>query len=43
MSGSNEIMTSTLFLGTYPGLASQMLRHVINVIATFANRSGRRE
>ena len=43
MSGSDEIMNSTLFLGTYPGLASQMLRHEIQVIASFTARSRREE
>ena len=36
MAGADEIMNSTLFLGTYPGLTSQMLTCEINVITAFA-------
>jgi CDP-6-deoxy-D-xylo-4-hexulose-3-dehydrase len=36
MCGADEIMNSTLFLGTYPGLTPQMLACEINVIAAFA-------
>ena len=32
MKGSDEIMGSTLFLGTYPGLTDAMLDHEIKVI-----------
>ena len=32
MQGSDEIMGSTLFLGTYPGLTDAMLEHEIKVI-----------
>ena len=35
MTGSDEIMTSTLFLGTYPGLTEAMLDKEISVIASF--------
>jgi CDP-6-deoxy-D-xylo-4-hexulose-3-dehydrase len=35
MTGSDEIMTSTLFLGTYPGLTEAMLGKEISVIASF--------
>lgn len=35
MSGSDEIMVTTLFLGTYPGLTTQMLTHEANVISEF--------
>jgi len=33
--GSDEIMVSTLFLGTYPGLTKEMLDHEVNVISSF--------
>jgi CDP-6-deoxy-D-xylo-4-hexulose-3-dehydrase len=36
MSGSDEIMCSTLFLGTYPGLTEAMLAREIKVIRTLA-------
>lgn len=35
MTGSDEIMNSTLFLGTYPGLTKAMLAREIQVIANF--------
>jgi CDP-6-deoxy-D-xylo-4-hexulose-3-dehydrase len=35
MLGSDEIMASTLFLGTYPGLTQEMLEQEIKVIADF--------
>lgn len=35
LSGSDEIMNQTLFLGTYPGLTSEMTRHMANVIDNF--------
>jgi CDP-6-deoxy-D-xylo-4-hexulose-3-dehydrase len=35
MLGSDEIMSSALFLGTYPGLTQVMLKQVIKVIADF--------
>jgi CDP-6-deoxy-D-xylo-4-hexulose-3-dehydrase len=35
--GSDEIMNSTLFLGTYPGLTEQMLSAEIAVISNFAS------
>jgi hypothetical protein len=36
MAGSYEIMASTLFLGTYPGLKEQSMSREVDVIATFA-------
>ncbi len=36
--GSDEIMASTLFLGTYPGLTIEMLKAEIDVITAFANQ-----
>ncbi len=36
MVGSDEIMASTLFLGTYPGLTEEMLRREIDVIKLFS-------
>lgn len=38
MHGSDEIMNSTLFLGTYPGLTKKMLYHEINIICDFASK-----
>ena len=35
MEGSDEIMKSTLFLGTYPGLTEPMLRQEIQIIDAF--------
>ena len=35
MLGSDEIMSSSLFLGTYPGLTQEMLEQEIKVIADF--------
>ena len=35
MVGSDEIMTSTLFLGTYPGLTETMLNREVQVISNF--------
>jgi len=35
MQGSDEIMASTLFLGTYPGLTQAMLVREIQVISSF--------
>ncbi len=41
MHGADEIMSSTLFLGTYPGLTSAMLAQEINTIKGFRlNNSG---
>jgi len=37
LSGSDEIMNTTLFLGTYPGLTQPMLNHEISVIRRFVN------
>jgi len=36
MKGSDEIMNSTLFLGSYPGLTQAMLEREIQVISDFA-------
>jgi CDP-6-deoxy-D-xylo-4-hexulose-3-dehydrase len=36
MAGSDEIMNSTLFLGTYPGLTPAMLNKEIEIISNFA-------
>ena len=36
MEGSDEIMNTTLFLGTYPGLTSEMIDHVIQILSTYA-------
>lgn len=36
MVGSDEIMSSTLFLGTYPGLTQDQLTTEIQVISAFA-------
>jgi len=38
MVGSDEIMASTLFLGTYPGLTEAMLGREIEVITSFASQ-----
>jgi len=38
MKGSDEIMASTLFLGTYPGLTQAMLDQEIKVIDGFMQR-----
>ena len=35
MNGSDEIMNTTLFLGTYPGLTLSMLSAEIDVISNF--------
>jgi CDP-4-dehydro-6-deoxyglucose reductase, E1 len=37
MRGSDEIMNSTLFLGTYPGLTNEMLQSEIQIIASFVS------
>ena len=37
--GSDEIMASTLFLGTYPGLTSEMLKAEIDVITVYAKQN----
>ncbi len=39
LEGSDEIMNSTLFLGTYPGLTDAMLQAEIDVIKNFCSRS----
>ena len=39
MDGSDEIMVSTLFLGTYPGLTENQLLTEIQVISAFAEKS----
>jgi CDP-6-deoxy-D-xylo-4-hexulose-3-dehydrase len=38
MDGSDEIMNSTLFLGTYPGLTSEMMNKEIEVINSFVDQ-----
>jgi CDP-6-deoxy-D-xylo-4-hexulose-3-dehydrase len=35
MKGSDEIMNSALFLGTYPGLCKEQLHHEASTITTF--------
>lgn len=35
MEGSDQIMASTIFLGTYPGLTGEMLKEEIGVISSF--------
>ena len=37
LEGSDQIMISTLFLGTYPGLTAEMLRKEIDVIRAFVS------
>ena len=39
MEGSDDIMASTLFLGTYPGLTEDQLFTEIRVISAFAEKS----
>jgi hypothetical protein len=41
MVGSDEIMSSTLFLGTYPGLTEAMLAREVEVIEAFVCQSAR--
>jgi|694.fasta_scaffold42216_5 CDP-6-deoxy-D-xylo-4-hexulose-3-dehydrase len=41
MEGSDEIMNSTLFLGTYPGLTKEMLKAEIETIQNFCQRQGK--
>lgn len=36
MVGADEIMNRTIFIGTYPGLTSEMLAYIINCIQSFA-------
>jgi CDP-6-deoxy-D-xylo-4-hexulose-3-dehydrase len=38
MEGSDEIMNSTLFLGTYPGLTKEMLQAEIETIQNFCEQ-----
>jgi CDP-6-deoxy-D-xylo-4-hexulose-3-dehydrase len=38
MEGSDEIMNTTLFLGSYPGLTEAMLAREIEVIRAFCKR-----
>ena len=42
LAGADEIMNRAIFLGTYPGLTSQMIAHMIDVIRAFtrARNSG---
>jgi len=35
LDGSDQIMNTNLFLGTYPGLTNDMIHHEINIIRTF--------
>ena len=37
LSGSDQIMTDTLFLGTYPGLTTEMLEAEMAVIRRFCS------
>jgi CDP-6-deoxy-D-xylo-4-hexulose-3-dehydrase len=37
LSGSDQIMTSTLFLGTYPGLTAEMIAKMVQVIHNFCH------
>ena len=39
MKGSDEIMNSTLFLGTYPGLTNDQLQAEIQIISIFSEKS----
>jgi CDP-6-deoxy-D-xylo-4-hexulose-3-dehydrase len=39
MKGSDEIMMSTVFLGTYPGLTKEMLNTEISIIRSFREQS----
>jgi CDP-6-deoxy-D-xylo-4-hexulose-3-dehydrase len=40
LEGSDEIMNTILFLGTYPGLTESMLSHEVEVIAKLIERHG---
>jgi CDP-6-deoxy-D-xylo-4-hexulose-3-dehydrase len=40
MEGSDEIMNSTLFLGTFPGLTEAMLDKEVSVIRDFCSANG---
>jgi len=37
MVGADEIMVTTLFLGTYPGLTQAMLQAEIKALSSFVN------
>jgi CDP-6-deoxy-D-xylo-4-hexulose-3-dehydrase len=37
LEGSDEIMNTTLFLGTYPGLTTEMIDHTIRILSTYAD------
>ncbi|WP_442511229.1 lipopolysaccharide biosynthesis protein RfbH [Novipirellula sp. SH528] len=39
MSGADEIMNQTLFIGVYPGLSSDMLDYMIDCISSFAKQA----
>jgi hypothetical protein len=39
MEGSDEIMNSTLFLGTFPGLTEAMLASEVDVIVSFTKQA----
>lgn len=38
MTGADEIMNHTIFIGTYPGLTEQMLQYTVDSIRQFAGR-----
>ena len=40
LEGADQIMNTTLFLGTYPGLTTKMLDFEIDVITSFVRRYG---
>ena len=40
MTGSDNIMNNTLFLGTYPGLTENMLQYEIETINSFTKKIG---
>ena len=39
MTGADEIMNRTLFIGVYPGLSSDMLDYMIDCISSFAKQA----
>jgi len=36
MSGADRIMNDALFVGTYPGLSTSMLKYMVSEIAAFS-------
>ena len=38
MTGADEIMNHTVFIGTYPGLTAEMLDYTVHCIRDFATR-----